>query len=377
MPENDTLFVFPPHTDAKHRILRKYIEAWAPILCQSSSTRGRVVYIDGFAGPGEDITQSKIGSPLIALEAVANHSLANRFRSEVVFYFIEKNMKRAQHLESIILRKFSDLPSWIKWEVEKGRDFNNALNDVLVSVRARGSHLAPTFCFVDPFGWQDLNYGTLSNLMREPRSELLITFMSGFMNRFLESERHQESLINIFSDTQMGELKNTVVVEERTELMLYFFAENLKSKCGGSNDQKELYSIGFRTRDHNNNTLYHLLYLTSNEKGMDVMKKAMYTVARDGSYLFSDFEFNPTQKSLLDYSNEKIWIGDAAEEVRQRFKGREVSQTELQRFVTCYTKWIFEKKILRVLEQNGDLEYKGKRFRKFTYPDDNASIIFR
>ena len=39
-----------PHTRVKHIILQKYLEAWFPIL---SRYNGRVVYYDGFAGPGE------------------------------------------------------------------------------------------------------------------------------------------------------------------------------------------------------------------------------------------------------------------------------------------------------------------------------------
>ena len=38
-----------PHTRGKHIILREYFKAWLPIL----GMRGeRLVFIDGFAGPG-------------------------------------------------------------------------------------------------------------------------------------------------------------------------------------------------------------------------------------------------------------------------------------------------------------------------------------
>ena len=39
-----------PHTAAKHSILRRHLDAFYPKL---SSFHGRVVIIDGFAGPGE------------------------------------------------------------------------------------------------------------------------------------------------------------------------------------------------------------------------------------------------------------------------------------------------------------------------------------
>ena len=49
MPEEEMLWEFELHTIAKHQILRAYIQAWAPIFLHGHF--GRIVYIDGFAGP--------------------------------------------------------------------------------------------------------------------------------------------------------------------------------------------------------------------------------------------------------------------------------------------------------------------------------------
>ena len=48
----------------KHLILQGYLEAWYPKL----KFARRLVFIDGFAGPGEYLGGEK-GSPLIALDA--------------------------------------------------------------------------------------------------------------------------------------------------------------------------------------------------------------------------------------------------------------------------------------------------------------------
>jgi hypothetical protein len=45
----DTIWPIEPHTAAKHQILRKYLDAWFPILATYNK---RIVYVDGFAGPG-------------------------------------------------------------------------------------------------------------------------------------------------------------------------------------------------------------------------------------------------------------------------------------------------------------------------------------
>jgi three-Cys-motif partner protein len=67
-----TLWPIEPHTQAKHAILRRYLEAWFPIL---STYNKRVVYLDGFCGPGR-YEGGEPGSPLIALNVAKHHRAA-------------------------------------------------------------------------------------------------------------------------------------------------------------------------------------------------------------------------------------------------------------------------------------------------------------
>ena len=46
----DTVWELEPHTRAKHEILKRYLQAWVPIL--SLGRFPKVLYVDGFAGPG-------------------------------------------------------------------------------------------------------------------------------------------------------------------------------------------------------------------------------------------------------------------------------------------------------------------------------------
>src|SRR5215469_13110304 len=67
--QKDMLWAIEPHTSAKHDILRKYLDAWLPILGKFNQ---KTVYIDGFSGPGE-YRDGEPGSPIIALEAASCH----------------------------------------------------------------------------------------------------------------------------------------------------------------------------------------------------------------------------------------------------------------------------------------------------------------
>src|SRR3989442_437733 len=63
--KHGVLWEAAPHTIAKIEILRSYLAAWFPIFGRTSAKQD-LMYIDGFAGPGE-YTNYPEGSPMVAL----------------------------------------------------------------------------------------------------------------------------------------------------------------------------------------------------------------------------------------------------------------------------------------------------------------------
>jgi len=78
------------HTRAKIEIVSGYLYTWFEILGRTSSVT-RLVYIDGFAGPGE-YTNAPIGSPVAALNQairVLAPAVSALRSKELLFHFIE------------------------------------------------------------------------------------------------------------------------------------------------------------------------------------------------------------------------------------------------------------------------------------------------
>ena len=65
MPE-PTIWPLGEQTPGKHLVLRAYLDAWLSILGMKAK---RILFIDGFAGPGE-YAGGAPGSPIIALRAL-------------------------------------------------------------------------------------------------------------------------------------------------------------------------------------------------------------------------------------------------------------------------------------------------------------------
>ena len=78
----DTVWELEPHTRAKHEILKRYLQAWVPIL--SLGRFPKVLYVDGFAGPGI-YSGGEPGSPIIALRAARDQRVP--ITAEISFLF--------------------------------------------------------------------------------------------------------------------------------------------------------------------------------------------------------------------------------------------------------------------------------------------------
>ena len=187
----ETIWAIEPHTSAKHQILRKYLDAWLPIL---GTYNKRVVYVDGFAGPGR-YTGGEPGSPIVALEAALTHQA--KLPSELVFLFIEKERDRADHLEGEIAKL--QLTSSFKVQVERGT-FADKLGDMLDELDSTSSQIAPTFALIDPFGFSGIPYALIQRLLSKNKCEVLVTVMADSINRWLESpvEKIKATIVETF-----------------------------------------------------------------------------------------------------------------------------------------------------------------------------------
>jgi three-Cys-motif partner protein len=124
---SETVWHLEPHTAKKHEILRRYFQAWLPILGQ---TNPRLLYIDAFAGPGEYIDGEE-GSPVVVLNAARDHVL--KPTTELICLFVESKTDRYQHLVEVLERIRPTLPSNIKFRAFHG-EFNDQLPEIFASV---------------------------------------------------------------------------------------------------------------------------------------------------------------------------------------------------------------------------------------------------
>src|SRR2546426_4089152 len=217
----DTVWPIEPHTKAKHEIIRRYLGAWFPIVKRFNPTGG-LNYIDGFAGPGT-YAGGEDGSPVIALRTAVDHILP---LPSLSFDFIEKDRARAVRLRSVLEEKFPNLPRNISYEVHNG-EFAEVMSGILAEFDARKQILAPTFTFVDPFGYAGVPLGLIARLLEPPASDVLITFMASRVMRFLDVF-HEDALDALFGtgDWRAGQ---SLTGNERVRFLLGLYSRQIRS----------------------------------------------------------------------------------------------------------------------------------------------------
>jgi three-Cys-motif partner protein len=96
--------------------------------------------------------------------------------SHRVFIFIEHDQQNAGSLQAEIDAFQAQRQPWpanVKTEVVHGT-FDRTATEILEQLRAQKANLAPTFAFVDPFGYSGLPMKLLAELLAYPKTELFV-----------------------------------------------------------------------------------------------------------------------------------------------------------------------------------------------------------
>lgn len=351
-----TLWELDPHTKAKHDILRRYLAAWFPILSTNSN---RIVYVDGFSGPGR-YKSGEVGSPVIALNLATNRRKA--LSGEIVFWFIEERDDRVAHLRSELAG--INVPSHFTVNIKPGK-FHEWFNNILQSIDSANGQVAPTFAFIDPFGFSGIPFTIIEQLLRRDRCEVFVTFMVEAINRFLEHPegKVRQRIVEAFGTEEAVQIAKGA--GDRVVKLRKLYQSRLQ--------QVVKYVRYFEMHDRQNRIQYYLFFATNNPLGHVKMKEAMWKVDPDGEFKFSDAT-NPNQLVLFEADATPTLV----EQLRKEFctKGTVTGRT-VRKFVEDKTAFL-KRHMTAALKQEEEasklsvepLKMDGKRRRANTYPDE-------
>ncbi|GAA2861777.1 hypothetical protein GCM10010472_18860 [Pseudonocardia halophobica] len=276
------LWKLEPATEAKHRLNRSYLDAWWPIMLQPSGQYGyerpRVTYVDAFAGPGKYL-DGEDGSPVFALDRLLNHTARDRMnlrRDRVYLIFIEKDKDRCAHLRTLLIERFGQLEQLPVTVIVREGEAATATPELLTQTRA-WDH--PILAIFDSWGNVNIPFELVGRIAGVRSGEVITTFGPNWFSR-RESQDPSE-LDRVFGGNQYWQpAEREARPDERWRAWLETYRDSLK-RAGFP------YQLQFRVTPRTGQPL-HLVFGTSSDKGVEVMKDAMWKVDGEEGMSFHD-----------------------------------------------------------------------------------------
>jgi spore photoproduct lyase len=351
------------HTRVKHELLRKYLRAWAVILGQFHR---KILFFDGFAGRGNYIEETTrkivtLGSPIIALQ-VANELLEQCEEKGHEPYFdnficiaIEKDKDNFKNLQNIVAIEKEKIRFKDKIQIELiNGEFAVVVEEILEKV---GAKIAPSFFFIDPFGFTGVPFKIIKDILSFKQTEIFFTFMTRDINRFLAVPHVEKILDGLYPTSEWRKIYKLQDSQERGQALRDLYIKCLHEIAGVK------YAWTFRvSMDVKYQTLYYLIHATNHFMGLKIMKDIMRKQgeSKEFAWLGPKESLYKNQLKLFeeDISALKVYL-------LEQFKGSTKTFKEVLEITYMHTRFIESeyRKALKELENEGKIkiEEKGPR----------------
>jgi len=366
-------WVIEEHTKIKHQLLSDYLGVWLPIMYSQQSLIGKdkkLVYVDGFAGPGEYWSDSKKnskvnGSPVIAAEK-ANIYIDQDKTRKFLIIAIDCNKRCVDNLQPILQQINRHNQSWHVLHTT----FEQGMDELFSYLEKNHANIAPAFFFIDPFGYSGFTMDTMVRILKQPRTELFINFMHYDINRFLEAGHSQEHLEALFG---CDEYKNAANLnsDEKTSYLIDLYCKKLKHKSNG------IYILPFRmnTPGQGRRPRYFLVHVSQHIKALKAMKDRM-AKASSQSFRFEAVGISSCrQLDLFEPSDEEVLKGKVFE-IITRYQEKNMLYDNLEDWAYQETSGIAReiKNALVILENEGKILIKRKTRQRINTVNYGAFI---
>lgn len=166
-------------TEAKHFILKHYLEQLALIAFQSGYYR-TLTYIDGFSGPWKsqtaDYSDTSFMIAIEVLKAVQGRLAQKGTRPVVRCFFVEKDKETFAELDATVRQHHDPTTAFL---VET---FNGRFEDAVAAIMQYADGFSLTF--IDPTGWTEYAFDRIQPVLARTPGEVLINFMYDHISRF-------------------------------------------------------------------------------------------------------------------------------------------------------------------------------------------------
>lgn len=284
-----------PHTQAKHRIIEKYIENLIVTL-YGTGQRGVDTFtiVDGFCGggmyyePNEKIEWE--GSPIRLINAVRRGFEISRrtYDLNIKFVFIDHRKNHLSCLKQYSMpwanlayladeNIHSNQSDWGGTLIEQCQficgNFEKVIHQYISEIeKERKGH---SFFLLDPYGWNHISMKTIRRINALKRSEILYNYMVDRLkiNVFGKDNKYRDSFNKILEANGYYE-KIDLYKMDRFGEQAYFRNESMRL-FRDRGDSKYVFTFSLIPRGLVR-ALYYLIHISSNIRALEVMKDVFW-----------------------------------------------------------------------------------------------------
>jgi len=358
----------------KATITAKYFDVWASIMINTQDNNAkrygkkndRIAYIDLFAGPGR-YQDGKSSTPIMILEKAVKNE---KFRKRLVSVFNDKDENHVRSLENEI----NGIEGIETLEYKPQILHNQVGEEIVKDFESR--KLVPTLFFVDPWGYKGLSLRLINSVVKDWGCDAIFFFNYNRINTGISNPRVESHMRALFEDKFDSLVKSVegLTAHERE-------VQVVESLCQAIKGYGTRFTLPFRFKNEDGSrTNHHLIFVSKNFKGYDVMKTIMYEESTRHTEGVASFEYNPRdlltdrQHLLFQLSTplEELW-----DDLLRTYKGKVIRLKELYENHSVDKPFVIENykmTLIRMLE-NGTITAvgeKGKPPRKGSFAEHNV-----
>ena len=297
----------------KAAIVTDYLWQWAGFMVgqqkKFSNLGSKLQYIDLFAGPGRYENGAK-STPLMILEKAVNDP---EISARLCAIFNDKDEKNTKSLEAAI----KAIPGYANLKNEPKIYTGEVGEDVVKQFQQM--RLAPTFLFVDPFGYKGLSLQLVQSVLKDWGCDCVFFFNYNRISMGLGNDAVEEHMDALFgkkrADTLRERFKMKQVQPVEREMFIVDEMRMALEEMGG----KFVLPFRFRNED-GSRTTHHLFFVSKAFKGYDLMKGVMYTHSHKQGAV-ANFEYNPADAKFKDLFEYTRPLGDLEDRLLADFAG--------------------------------------------------------
>jgi len=241
-------------SQVKHRVLQRYLQAFAPII---GSKYSEIVYVDCMAGPWKSqdngFRDTSFHTAISVFQECKDRNKCRRVRA----LLIEKDPERFPLLADYAKSVHGIEVTTRNW------DFTQHVGDIVAFAKESGNSFP--FFFIDPTGWKEIAPSLIRPILQVSPGEVLINFMTSWIRRFFEDrEKPFHELLGHDAVERLRGLSE----EQREDEIVSVYAAAIREV--GHYSYTCAMPIMMPDRD---DIHYHLVFGTRNVRGLEEFKK--------------------------------------------------------------------------------------------------------